>query len=241
MRVRTLLGQEFEVKLYWARMLNILISQSCQTPRREWPFVQTLVLDRLKTFPFLKCFSCLKIKLFDRNQKTFKKHSPIQGRHFLASQQSEVYQCAAHAAQIQEMCTITNGLNCILLFPCTLVVLYVLVSSWRHRCIPSSTRLPHCTYGKAKRNSNAAFISESCATECCVVLGAAGHVDIGSQGDEDVEPEFSLITGSLRSMNVTKNSPDESSQALVERDPMHIATIQSTGGWTVECHHLLLW
>ena len=63
-----------------------------------------------------------------------------------------------------------------------------------------------------------------------IALGAADHVNIDSQSFEDLEPEFSLITGSLKSTGITTDSTDGASQAVVKRDPMKIATIQSTGG-----------
>ncbi|XP_062504438.1 2-(3-amino-3-carboxypropyl)histidine synthase subunit 2-like isoform X2 [Corticium candelabrum] len=58
--------------------------------------------------------------------------------------------------------------------------------------------------------------------------GGASHVSIDCQADEDIKPEYSFITGSLKSMAVTKNILDDESQALVERDPMEVATMKST-------------
>jgi diphthamide biosynthesis protein 2 len=57
-------------------------------------------------------------------------------------------------------------------------------------------------------------------------------VDIQSQSDGDFEPEFSLITGSLKTTDITDSTVgyvDGNLQAIAKRDPMKVAIMQSTG------------
>jgi diphthamide biosynthesis protein 2 len=66
----------------------------------------------------------------------------------------------------------------------------------------------------------------------CTQLPDVSHVDIQSQSDGDFEPEFSLITGSLKTTDITDSTVgyvDGNLQAIAKRDPMKVAIMQSTG------------